>query len=149
MDVFVATVPTVYRELYRRHWNTIKTSITRGILKDVYHFPIANYGLHKPMNYLNTIRAAANGRFKVNVSFGFILKHRATEELRFFHPSNNTLLFETPMSVANEADFTSLLDRIEREDALEYARQQRPSTNWTVERVICVRFDVYRLMTNI
>ena len=95
------------------------------------------------MNYLNTIRAAANGRFKVNVSFGFILKHRATEELRFFHPSNNTLLL-----VANETDFTSLLDRMEREDALEYARQQRPSTNWTVERVICVRFDVYRL-TNI
>ena len=67
---------------------------------------------------------------------------------RFFHPSNNTLLFETPMLVTNETDFTSLLDRMEREDALEYARQQRPSTNWTVERVICVRFDVYRL-TNI
>ena len=101
-----------------------------------------------PVNYLKTIRAATNGRFKINVSFGFILKHRATEELRFFHPSNNTLLFETPMLVANETDFTSLLDRMEREDALEYARQQRPSTNWTVERVICVRFDVYRL-TNI
>ena len=46
------------------------------------------------------------------------------------------------MLVANEADFTSLLDRIEREDALEYARQQRPSTSWTVERVIYMRFDL-------
>ena len=129
--------------------NSAKIVIKSLSCSDVYHFPLANYGIHKPVNYLKTIRAATNGRFKINVSFGFILKHRATEELRFFHPSNNTLLFETSMLVANETDFTSLLDRMEREDALEYARQQRPSTNWTVERVICVRFDVYRLMTNI
>ena len=145
MDEFISTVPAAYQEIYRRHWNTIKTSVKRGTIKDVYHFPITNYGLHQPMNYLNTIRAATNGPFKINASFGFILKHRATEELRFFHPSNNTLMFETPMLIANSADVTSLLDRIEREDALEYARQQRPSTSWSVERIICMRFDVYRL----
>jgi hypothetical protein len=62
------------------------------------------------VNYLKTIRAATNRRFKINVSFGFILKHRATEELRFFHPSNNTLLFETPMLVANETDQVSWIE---------------------------------------
>ena len=146
MDEIISTVPAAYQEIYRRHWNTIKTSVKRGILKDVYHFPITNYGLHEHQ-YLNTIRAATNGRFKINVSFGFILKNKGIEELRFFHPSNNTFLFERPILVANAADFTSLLDRIEREDALEYARQQRPSTSWIVEKVICMRFDVYR-MTN-
>ena len=142
MDEFVATVPAVYQEIYRRHWNTIKTSVKRGAIRDVYHFPIANYT--SPADYLNTVRAASR-TFKINVSFGFIIRNRVTDELKFFHPSNNTLLFETPMLIANESDFTNLLDRVERQDAFDYAREQRPSTNWTVERIICMRLDVYRV----
>ena len=147
MDEFISTVPAAYQEIYRRHWNTIKTSVKIGILKDVYHFSIANYErpFHRLVNHLNTIREATNGRFKINVSFGFILKNRWTEELQFFNPSNNTLLFETPMLIANQNDCTNLLDSIEHHDVWEYARQQRPSRDWNVERVICMRFDVYRL----
>jgi len=144
MDEFVATVPAVYQEIYRRHWNTIKASFKRGVIRDVYHFPILDYSQREITNHLATIRASTE-RFKINVTFGFILKDRVTEELRFFHPSNNTLLFDTPMLIANENDFTDLLERVERQDALEYARQQKPSSKWTVERIICVRFDVYRL----
>ena len=144
----MAKVPAVYQEICRQHWNTIKTSVKRGVIRDVYHFPIENYSQQEITNHLTTVRAVAQAkqRFKINVTFGFILKNKSTDDLRFFHPSNNTLLFETPMLVANENDFTNLLERVERQDALEYARQQRPSTNWTVERIICVRFDVYRLM---
>ena len=144
MDEFVATVPAVYQEIYRRHWNTIKTSVKKGAIRDVYHFPLVNYSQQEIISHLTTIRAATR-RFKINVTFGFILKDKATEELRFFHPSNNTLLFETPMLITNGNDFTDLLERVERQDVLEYARHQRPSTKWTVEQIICVRFDVYRL----
>ena len=141
MDEFLSRVPAEYREIYRQHWNTIKTSVRRGILRDVYHFPISGYT--GPSEYLNSIRAVS-GRFKINVSFGFILRNRNTDELKFFHPSNNTCLFERPMLIANEVDFANLLDRIERQDAFDYAREQRPSTIWTVERIVCIRFDVYR-----
>ena len=139
----MSRVPAVYQEIYRRHWNTIKPSVKRGVIRDVYHFPIKDYA--NPSNYLNNVRSNS-GRFKINVSFGFIIRNRVTDELRFFHPSNNTLLFETPMLITNETDFTNLLDRIDRQDALEWARLQRPSTSWTVEKIICVRFDVYRLI---
>ena len=86
-----------------------------------------------------------NGRMKVNVAFGFILKNRSTDELKFFHPSNNTMLFTTPKLLETVTDFKNFLDDIERQDAFEYARVQRPSTNWTVERIVCVRFDVYKM----
>ena len=144
MDEFLSRVPAVYREIYRQHWNTIKTSVKRGALRDVYHFPIAGY--NGPSEYLNSVRAASGPRFKINVSFGFIIKNRLTEELRFFHPSNNTLLFDQPMLIANDDDFNNLLDRVERQDAFDYAREQRPSTEWLVERIVCVRFDVYRII---
>ena len=42
-------------------------------------------------------------------------------------------------------DYQTLVDDVEQEDAFEYARLQRPSTDWTVERIICVRFDVFKL----
>ena len=142
MEEFLSRVPAIYHDIYKRHWHTIKTSVKRGILKDVFHFPIDNYTGAK--EYLAVVRRENGGRIKINVCFGFILKHRESEELRFFHPSNNTLLFETPMSVNNDEDYENVLDRIDRQDALEYARLQRPSTAWIVERLICVRFDVYR-----
>ena len=143
MDEFLAQVPDIYRDIYRRHWPTIQTSVKKGVIRDVFHFPIDNY--MGASEYLAVVKTATAGRIKINASFGFILKHRESEELRFFHPSNNNLLFETPIAVNTEDDYQTVLDRIDRQDALEYARQQRPSTSWLVERLICVRFDVYRV----
>ena len=142
MDEFLSRVPAVYRDIYRQHWNTIKTSVKRGAIRDVYHFPIADYT--NPSEYLNTIRAAS-GRFKINVSFGFIIRSLTTDELRFYHPSNNTSLFDRPRLIANDVDYTNLLERVELQDAFDYARQQKPSSEWVVERIVCARFDVYRL----
>ena len=143
MDVFLARVRDIYQDIYRRHWHTIRPSVKKGTLREVFHFPIEEYAGVE--DYLTEVKAATSGRVKINVSFGFILKHRDSEEMRFFHPSNNNLLFKKPMPVNTEEDYQSVLDKIDEQDALEYARQQRPSTKWIVERLICVRFDVYRL----
>ena len=55
------------------------------------------------------------------------------------------MLFETPRLLKNPNDYNKLVDDIEQQDAFEYARLQRPSTSWAVERIICVRFDIYKL----
>ena len=33
-------IPGDYQDIYKGSWNTIKTSVKQGRLKDVYHFPI-------------------------------------------------------------------------------------------------------------
>ncbi len=33
-------IPEKYREVYQRNWKTIKHSVKKGFLKDVYHFPL-------------------------------------------------------------------------------------------------------------
>ena len=86
-----------------------------------------------------------SNKIKVNVAFGFILYDRVSGSLKFFHPSNNTMLFETPRLLTNPNDIQNLVNDIEHQDVVEYARPLRPTTKWTVERIICVRFDVFRL----
>ena len=43
-------------------------------------------------------------KIKLNVAFGFILEKRHDGERRFFHPSNNTTVFEVPKVIENEQD---------------------------------------------
>ena len=138
-------IPEKYREVYQRNWKTIKHSVKKGILKDVYHFPLMVDSDGEIVSKLKEVLANYSKAIKVNVAFGFILQDRVNKELKFFHPSNNTMVFNQPRLVNSTNDVTSILDDIEKEDLFEYARQQRPSTRWTVERIICIRFDIYRL----
>ena len=124
-----------YIELYRRHWSTVRNSVKRGVFKDVYHFVIYNYTTTQIGEFLKEVkRDMGNIRFKINAAFGFILQNRSTDELKFFHPwpSNNNKIWEIPQLIENTEDFAKLRDDLEREDAFEFARLQRPDTSWKV-----------------
>ena len=139
------SVPELYRSFYQKHWNTIQTSVKQGRIRDMYHFPLFENNDTEINSKATEVISRYNSKIKVNVAFGFILKNRTSEELKFFHPSNNTMLFQTPKLLENSADYDQFKADIEKEDAYEYAKQNRPSTNWTVARIICVRFDVYKM----
>ena len=138
-------VPEEYREIYNRNWKTIKHSMKKGVLKDVYHYPLFSNNNAEFKSRLNETLSNYKGKIKINVAFGFILRNRVTDELRFFHPSNNTMLFDIPRLLVTAADHRKLEDDVEQEDAFEYARLQRPSTHWLVEKIICIRFDIFRI----
>ena len=138
-------VPEEYREIYNHNWKTIKHSVKKGVLKDVYHYPLFSNNNVEIKSRLNETLSNYKGKIKINVAFGFILRNRVTHDLRFFHPSNNTMLFDIPRLLMTAADHRKLVDDVEREDAFEYARLQRPSTHWIVEKIICIRFDIFRI----
>ena len=138
-------IPARYKPIYQQHWNTIRPSEKRGLLKDVYHFPLLSTSNEEIITRLQEVLTEYSNNVKVNIAFGFILYDRVTSFLNFFHPSNNTMLFDVPRLLVNPNDFQNLVNDIEHQDAVEYARSLRPSTKWTVERIICVRFDVFRL----
>ena len=139
-------IPEEYKEIYRFNWKTIKHSVKKGIFKDVYHFPLLDDSDIEIVSKLNEVLANYTKAIKINIAFGFILQERVSKELKFFHPSNNTMVFNLPRLINGPNDVTSVLDDIEKEDLVNYARKQRPSTRWIVDRIICIRFDVYRLM---
>ena len=138
-------VPALYRQVYQENWRTIRESFKQGRLRDMFHFPLFNDNDREIASKAEQMMANYNRKIKVNVAFGFILKNRTNDELKFFHPSNNTMLFPTPKVLDTVADYRHFLTEIEKQDAVEYARRQRPSTNWIVERIACVRFDIYKM----
>ena len=144
-STIVQQVSEEYRNIYQQHWNTIKQSVKRGMLRDVYHYPLISMNNSEIVSKLQTTLTDYNNAIKINVAFGFILRKRNTMDLKFFHPSNNTMMFKTPRLLQIPADYRKFVADIEQEDAFEYARLQRPSTSWVVERIICVRFDIFRL----
>ena len=132
-------IDEAYRDIYRKHWKTINSQKI-GVLKDIINFPVYNLDDNEVIKVLDTIKEKYR-RIKVNISLGFILRNREDDELKFFHPSNNNMLFQLPLKIDN--DFKNLKDDLLNTDWFEVVRQQRPSTKWIVEKIICIRFDVY------
>ena len=135
-----------YKEIYTRHYGTIQTRVYRGGIKYVYHFLITeNYNPSLLEEYLAVIRAEHINGCKLNAAFGFILKHLDTQELKFFHPSNNNTIFEEPKRLLDNQDYEDLTKDLEKQDVVEYANTQRPGTKWRVVKIVCMRFDTYKL----
>ena len=147
MDLsLLRNVPEEYEDIYTQHFNTIRTRVTRGRIKHVYHFLMTkSYNQKLISEYVSIIRTEHKNAIKLNAAFGVILKNVETEELRFFHPSNNTMIFDKPKLIENTNDYNELLKDLEREDVMMYANTQRPSTKWHVVKIVCMRFDVYKI----
>ena len=134
-------IDEAYQDIYRKHWKTINSQKI-GVLKDIINFPVYNLDDNELIKVLDTIKEKCR-RININISLGFILRNREDDELKFFHPSNNNMLFQLPLKIDN--DFKNLKDELLNTDWFEVVRQQRPSTKWIVEKIICIRFDVYKL----
>lgn len=134
-----------FRDIYKRHWTSIKTSVKNGRIKDVYHYLLATDGNAEIMNCLETTASNYNIKIKINVAFGFILRNRHTDEFRFFHPSNNTMLLKIPRLIETVEDLNKLKQDMENDDIFDYIRVQRPTTLWAYEKVVCARFDVFKM----
>lgn len=146
VESIIQQVPDEFKNIYRKHWNTIKERITKGRLKDVYHYPLVTTNNDEITTKLHNTISEYHDKIKINVAFGFILQKRSTDELKFFHPSNNTMLFELPRLIQSPTDYNNLISDIDQQDAFDYAQKQRPSTNWIVIRIMCVRFDIFRII---
>ena len=86
--------------------------------------------------HLDQIFKEQSTSFKINGSLGFVLRHRVTHELRYFHSSvNNHRLLDMPILVANRDNFQDFIDAIDWDEILEIVRQQRPDSAWVVDEV--------------
>ena len=86
--------------------------------------------------------------FKVNVSFGFVLREKENNRLRYYHSSNNCCgrYLEEPSLITNRDDFESFLERIREPDILQWAVAQRPNSDWVCEHVTNATFFLNRIV---
>ena len=84
--------------------------------------------------------------FKVNFSFGFILRNTETGALQYHHPSaNNHLVLEQPFLISSPDDLERLYQQIAEIDYLEWVRQQRPNSKWVVDLITNVTWFVWKI----
>ena len=133
-------------KLIDQHSALIKTRVQRGKIKTSFHFQVQGvYTRTEADTHIKAIKSEICSGCKLNIAFAFILRNRVTDQLRFYHSSNNTLVFRTPKTISTEADYAKVLDSLDKEDVYEYALRQRPSTIWVVAKIVSVRYDVYKM----
>ena len=120
------------RILYLRHRNTIRTEEATGNrVQDRYDFTLHDMTASTFPEMVRRIFRQQTTAFKINLSFGFILRNVETGELRYYHSSqNNSRCFDVPHLIRTEEDLERFLEELSLHDMLEYIRQQRPDIKW-------------------
>lgn len=81
--------------------------------------------------------------FKVNLSFGFIMRHVETGRYRYFRPFDNVNLFDAPILVSRRQDIVKVLKKLKEMDVLTEMAKNRPNTKWQLVLLTNIRVKVY------
>ena len=130
-------------ECLRQHWSSIRTHTIHQKLTDIYNERISD--LTDLKEIIESIFEQQTTAFKLNLSFGFILKNNETGEVRYYYPSQNGFVFQEPILIANHEDLENLLQKVADTDWLEYIRKQKPNSKWRVSLTCSVGIYVYKL----
>ena len=136
------------QDAVRDNWGSIRTYVAQGPVQTRYNHRLTTMDTRELQEPLRQLFEEQTNAFKVNVSFGFILKQKATSRLRYYHSSNNCCgrYLEEPSLITNRDDFESFLERIRESDILQWAISQRPNSDWVCERVTNATFFVNKIV---
>ena len=129
------------------HWHQIRTRFSRkNRLLDWYNYRLSSLQPQELITHLNDIFTDQSTVFKLNVSFGFILRNNETGALQYYYASrNNEQVFEEPFQINTAADLQQVREALLNLDVLEWVRQRRPNSKWVVEQVTNITFFVTKL----
>ena len=136
------------RDFVHENWASVRTHVVNGPVQTRYNHRLTSLDtrdLHEPLRELFQEQKAV---FKVNCSYGFVLRDKVTSRLRYYHSSNNCCgrLLEEPSLIANRDDFDRFLARIAESDILQWAITQRPNSDWVCEHVTNVTFFLNNIL---
>ena len=136
------------RYFVHENWASVPTHVVNGPVQTRYNHRLTSLDTRDLHDQLFLLFEEQTTAFKVNVSFGFILKQKATSRLRYYHSSNNCCgrYLEEPSLITNRDDFESFLERIRESDILQWAVAQRPNSDWVCEHVTNATFFFNRIV---
>ena len=80
---FADNLSTELLEVVRAHWSTVRTRVTRGPLQCRYDYRLTTLETTVLETPLKT------NAFKINLSYGFILRNKNTGQYKYYHSSCN------------------------------------------------------------
>ena len=135
-------------DVVRAHWSTIRTRVTRGPLQCRYDYRVTTLDTTVLEPSLRNVFQEQTNAFKINLSYGFVLRNKNTGQYKYYHPSCNCCgrYLDEPSLITNSKDFDKFLERIRETDVLQWAINQRPDSSWVCELVTNVTFFVNRII---
>ena len=129
-----------------QNWGSIRTHASHGPVQSRYNFNLMTsdtVGLE--LGHIFTDQTTA---FKLNISYGFILRNRTSGRYRYYHSSCNCCgrYLDEPSLITNADTFENFLERINEPDILKWALSQRPNSDWVVEIVTNATIFVNRIL---
>ena len=136
------------QDAVRDNWGSIRTYVAQGPVQTRYNHRLTTMDTRELQEPLRQLFEEQTTAFKVNLSFGFILKQKVTGRLRYYHSSNNCCgrLLEEPSLITNRGDFDRFLARIQESDILQWAIAQRPNSDWVCEHVTNATFFLNKII---
>ena len=136
------------QDFVQENWGSIRTYVARGPVQTRYNHRFTTPDMRVLKEPLGELFDEQTTAFKVNLSFGFILKQKVTGRLRYYHSSNNCCgrYLEEPSLITNRDDFESFQERIQEPDLLNWAVSQRPNSDWVCEHVTNATFFFNRIV---
>ena len=136
------------QDAVRDNWGSIRTYVAQGPVQTRYNHRLTTMDTRELQEPLRQLFEEQTTAFKVNVSFGFVLREKENDRLRYYHSSNNCCgrLLEEPALITNRDDFDSFLERIREPDILQWAIAQRPNSDWVCELVTNATFFVNKIL---
>ena len=116
------------RKFLSKYWSSIRTFSKHGKVQSLHNLYFRNFE-HMIDTIAERIMRDQQTRFKLNYSFGYVLKDIGTDELSYYHPSsNNAQVLDTAVTISNSNELEEFLRKITVEDFLK--NFNRPDTKW-------------------
>ena len=135
------------RDFVHENWGSVRTHVVHGPIQTRYNRRLTSLDMRDLHDQLFLLFDQQTTAFKVNVSFGFVLREKENDRLRYYHSSNNCYgrYLEEPALITNRDDFDRFLARIQESDILQWAVAQRPNSDWICEMVTNATFFLNRI----
>ena len=136
------------RDFVHENWGSVRTHVVHGPIQTRYNRRLTSLDMRDLHDQLFLLFDQQTTAFKVNVSFGFVLREKENDRLRYYHSSNNCCgrYLEEPSLITNRDDFDRFLARIQESDILQWAVAQRPNSDWVCEHVTNATFFLNRIV---
>ena len=132
---FPDALSTDLLEVVRNNWSSIRTRVSRGPLQTRVNYRLCSLDTATLETPLKTMFEQQTNAFKINLSYGFVLKNKNTGCYRYYHSSCNCCgrYLDEPSLIKDRGDFDVFLGRIKQNDILQWALRQITDSQWVCE----------------
>lgn len=126
------------------NWRAIQSWRKTGVGLQVFNIRMIGRTVDEVKNELLTLTDSQTHAFKLNYCYAYILRHKPSDRLRYYHASHNIgNVLQQPIMIPSIRGFRDFVSELDLSESFEYSRHQRESTEYAVVCITNIVFYIY------